>query len=603
MRQMAKGAVTALILAAGLSTAMQPVFAKETPAESADRIDPLTIGSFSGAFLAARTAEIDKDFTSATIYYKRALVLDPGNQDVEKSLFLGLIAQGEFDQALNYAEKLKLVRGVSRFSTIALGIDAMRKRDFKQADTLFSGNMESDLDQLVTGLLSAWAKLGTDAPKAALDTLDRLDGPPWFGLFVGYHRALIAEAAGLDDEARKSFEATLTNQDAGGAAPDTYLRAAEAYAGFLARKGEKDAALKVLDNADGFISGRLPILTLRNEVRDGKDIRKLVKNPAEGAGEAMYNIASALNQSGGEDFVRVYLQFARALNPTNDMILLQLASVAEQQQLPKEAIDLYSKISDRSPLKRAAELQIGLNLADLDQKDEAIKHLRLALEQDKTDMRAYLALGGVYSSQENYKAASEVYDEAVATLAAPERANWNIFYQRGIAYERLKQWDKAEPDFRKALELFPDQPQVLNYLGYSWIDMNRNLDEGLTMIKRAVELRPSDGYIIDSLGWAYYRLGRFPEAVTELERAVSLKPDDPVLNDHLGDAYWRVGRKLEATFQWSHAVDRKPTEVELPKIQEKLAKGLPDIEPPAAAKADEPKPQPATEQAAPDKKG
>jgi tetratricopeptide (TPR) repeat protein len=603
MPQMGKSALKALILAAGLSTAIQPALAKETPAESAKRIDPLTISSFSGAFLAARTAEIDKDFTSATIYYKRALTLDPGNQDVEKSLFLGLIAQGDFDQALKYAEKLKLVRGVSRFSTIAMGIDAMRKRDFAKADTLFSGNLESDLDQLVTGLLSAWSKLGTDAPKAALDTLDRLDGPPWFALFVSYHRALIAEAAGMEDEARKAYEETLTNQDAGGAAPDTYLRAAEAYAGFLARKGEKDAALKVLDGADSFVSGRLPILSLRNDVRDGKDIRRLVKNPAEGAGEAMYNIASALNQSGGEDFVRVYLQFARALNPTNDMILLQLASVAEQQQLPKEAIDLYSKISARSPLKRAAELQIGLNLADLDQKDEAIKHLRLALEQDKTDMRAYLALGGVYSSQENYKAASEIYDEAAAALAAPERANWNIFYQRGIAYERLKQWDKAEPNFRKALELFPDQPQVLNYLGYSWIDMDRNLDEGLTMIKRAVELRPSDGYIIDSLGWAYYRLGRYPEAVTELERAVSLKPDDPVLNDHLGDAYWRVGRKLEATFQWSHAIDRKPSEVELPKIRDKLAKGLPDIAAPAAADADPAKPQQETEQPKPDDKG
>ena len=143
-------------------------------------------------------------------------------------------------------------------------------------------------------------------------------------------------------------------------------------------------------------------------------------------------------------------------------------------------------------------------------------------------------------------------------LKKPTNANWNLFYQRGIAYERLKEWPKAEPNFRKALELLPNQPQVLNYLGYSWVDMNTNLEEGLEMIKKAVELRPSDGYIVDSLGWAYYRLGRYDDAVRELERAVSLKPDDPVLNDHLGDAYWRVGRKLEATFQWSHARDMKP---------------------------------------------
>jgi tetratricopeptide (TPR) repeat protein len=597
MQQLRNGALGALVLLAGLSTALTPSFAKETAA--ADRIDPLSISSFSGAFLAARTAEIDKDFDSATLYYKRALTLDPDNRDVERSLFLGLLSKGDFQQSLKYAEKLKLERGVARFSSLALGVDAMRKRDYAKADQLFGGGIDSDLDRLVTGLLTGWAKLGRDAPKSALETLDKLDGPPWFSLFVSYHRALIAEAGGLDEEARRTFEDTLANQDAGGAAPDTYLRAAEAYAGFLARKGEKEAALKVLDTADTFVGGRIPILKLREQIQADQKVGKLFAAPADGAAEAMLNVAAALNQSGGEAFVRVYLQFAHALNPKSDMILLQLASIAEQQMLPEEAIALYGKISDASPIKRAAELQIGLNLADLKQYDEAIKHLRIALEQDKTDMRAYLALGGVYSGQENYKAASEVYDEAAASLSAPVRANWNIFYQRGIAYERLKQWDKAEPNFRKALELYPDQPQVLNYLGYSWVDMNRNLDEGLDMIKRAVELRPSDGYIVDSLGWAYYRLGRFEEAVTELERAVSLKPDDPVLNDHLGDAYWRVGRKLEATFQWSHAIDREPTEEELPKIREKLAKGLPDLPDPAAAKADPAAPAPVD----PDKKG
>ncbi len=601
MQLRSRNALQALVVAASLSSALVPAFAKQQA--EPDRIDPRSITTFSGAFLAARTAQIDKDFDSATIYYKRALALDPGNQEVERSLFLGLLATGDFDQAVRHAEKLKLVRGVSRFATIALGIDAMRQRDYAKADTLFSGNVESDLDQLVTGLLSAWAKAGKNEPKEALKALDDLDGPPWFSLFVKYHRALIAEHGKLDDEARKTFAETVGNQEAGGAAPDTYLRAVEAYAIFLARKGERDAALKVLDDADRFIPGRLPILSLRGDIRDGKEIRRLVRQPSEGAGEAMYNIAAALNQSGGEDFVRVYLQFALALSPGNDMILLQLAGIAEQQQLPREAIDLYSRISKTSALKRAAELQIGLNLADLDQKDEAIEHLRIALEEDKSDMRAYLALGGVYASQENWRSASEVYDEAAKALASPARANWNIFYQRGISYERLKEWDKAEPNFRKALELYPDQPQVLNYLGYSWVDMNINLDEGLKMIQRAVELRPSDGYIVDSLGWAYYRLGRYDDAVTELERAVSLKPDDPVLNDHLGDAYWRVGRRLEATFQWNHAIDRKPTEQELPKIREKLAKGLPDIADPAAAKADPSKPDAPDAAPKPDEKG
>jgi Flp pilus assembly protein TadD len=157
-----------------------------------------------------------------------------------------------------------------------------------------------------------------------------------------------------------------------------------------------------------------------------------------------------------------------------------------------------------------------------------------------------------------------------------------IYYFRGICFERAKQWPKAEADLKKSLELFPDQPHVLNYLGYSWIDQGVNLDEGMRMIKRAVEQRADDGYIVDSLGWAYYRLGNMDEAVKHLERAIELKPEDPTINDHLGDAYWRVGRELEARFQWSHARDLKPEPEDLIKIEQKLKSGFPDDTAPGA---------------------
>src|SRR5213078_2154909 len=145
---------------------------------------------------------------------------------------------------------------------------------------------------------------------------------------------------------------------------------------------------------------------------------------------------------------------------------------------------------------------------------------------------------------------------------------------RGICNERSKQWASAEGDFKRALELSPEQAHVLNYLGYSWIDQGVNLDEGMRMIRRAVEQRPDDGYIVDSLGWAYYRIHNYDEAVKQLERAVELKPEDPTINDHLGDAYWRVGRVLEARFQWSHARDLKPESEDLAKIESKLKSGL-----------------------------
>jgi Flp pilus assembly protein TadD len=161
-------------------------------------------------------------------------------------------------------------------------------------------------------------------------------------------------------------------------------------------------------------------------------------------------------------------------------------------------------------------------------------------------------------------------------IGTPTRANWSLFYYRGIGYERTKQWPKAEADFKKALELYPDQPSVLNYLGYSWVDQGVHLDDGMAMIKKAVDQRPDDGYIVDSLGWAHYKLGQYDDAVKQLERAVTLKPSDPTINDHLGDAYWRSGRKLEATFQWKHARDAKPEPDELEKINAKLKDGLKD---------------------------
>jgi Flp pilus assembly protein TadD len=190
-----------------------------------------------------------------------------------------------------------------------------------------------------------------------------------------------------------------------------------------------------------------------------------------------------------------------------------------------------------SPLRRISELQLGLNLANTGNIEEARKHLKASIVADPKDIRGYVAYGSLLSDAKEYDEMARNYDKAIEVIGQlPKRSDWSVFFQRGIAYERLNKWDQAEPNFKKALELYPDQPQVLNYLGYSWVDMNIHLDEGLNMIRKAVELRPDDGYIVDSLGWAYYRLNRFDDAVGELEHAVELKAADPTINDHLGDA-------------------------------------------------------------------
>lgn len=575
MRRNVKALLAGVAALTAVMAAAQPGSAKESPAE-------IKISTFSGAYLAGRVAESDNDLDSAIAYYKQALGFDPTDQSLQQSLMLALIARGRFDESLPYAEQLKQVPEVERVSRLALAVDTMRKGNFKQTEEWLKLTLESDLDRLITKLMSAWAKLGDKDAAGSLKALTDLRGPQWYRTFVGYHTALIAEAAGDKQKAEKAYSETMNDVAGGSAAPDAYLRSAEAYTGFLMRDGRKNEALAILDRADQFAANRLQLKILRDKINKGEPIAPTVPTAVDGASEVLLNLGLALNRGGSEPFVRLYLQLALALNPNNDFALMNLAEVDEQQEDPQGAINLYKRVPANSPFKRVAEMQLGLNLADLDRKDEAVSHLQKLLDADRKDMRAYMALGGVYGAKQDFRSAAKVYDEAVANLPLASRADWNIFYQRGIAYERLKEWPKAEPNFRRALQLFPDQPQVMNYLGYSWVDMNHNLEEGLDLIRKAVDLRPSDGYIVDSLGWAYYRLGRFDEAVTELERAVSLKPDDPVLNDHLGDAYWRVGRELEATFQWNHARDLKPEPDVLAGVQKKLKEGMPPLDKKAA---------------------
>ena len=315
---------------------------------------------------------------------------------------------------------------------------------------------------------------------------------------------------------------------------------------------------------------------------------RLVTSAQSGSAEALYGLGASLGRRGGEDLGLVYLQLSLYLAPNHPLALLSLADLYESLKKPEMAIKIYERIPSDSPLHRNAAIQMASDLDALDRGAEAEKQLEAIIAQDPKDLEAIMALGNVLRGHKKFAQCADVYSKGVALIGQPAKANWVMFYFRGICYERSKQWPKAEADLKNALELFPDQPHVLNYLGYSWIDQGLNLDQGMAMIKKAVQQRPDDGYIVDSLGWAYYRLGNYEDAVKQLDRAIELKPEDPTINDHLGDAYWRVGRRLEAKFQWAHARDLKPEPEELPKILAKLKDGLPDDTTSTAKAGDKP---------------
>lgn len=536
------------------------------------------VQTFSGSYLAARLAHSDRDLSNASVFYQKALEADPDNLHLLEQAFSLTLADGNFDEAIKFAEKLVEDDRLNQFARLALGVKALKERSYSGASSQFGKVLEGSSSELTATLLAAWSKLGAKKPKEALDLVDNLKGPEWYEVFKLFHGGLVSELAGQKDGAKSRLTAAY-ELDSGA------LRIVEAQARTLARNGDTDGAIKVLRGFDAQLPNHPLITRSLKELADGLVPGPLVKTPQEGAAEVLYGIGSAIarDRAGANELAAIYLQLALYLNPKADLARISLGSLYEQIGKHKKAIAVFGGVEAESPLKRNAEIQVGLNFDQLDKLEDARAHLRAIVDANPSDLEAVRALGSVLRTREKFKEASEVYTLGIDTIKNPTRAHWWLYYVRGITYERTKQWDKAEADFLKALDLQPGQALVLNYLGYSWVDMGLNLDRALKMIKTAVENRPTDGYIVDSLGWVYYRLGRFEEAVKQLERAVELKPDDPVINDHLGDAYWMVGRKLEASFQWSHARDLKPEAEELKKILRKLQVGLTE---PTTEKAD-----------------
>jgi len=537
--------------------------------------------STSGNYLAARHAGLQRDAEAAAGFYQGALRNDPRNPELLSRAFLSLVVAGEVDEAAKLAEQVLKVDRNDRIAQLVLGVRALKQKHYVTARTRIAQSVRGPITDLTATLLTGWAHAGAKQPRDAVQVIDRLAGPDWYAIFKHLHAGLILDSAGQ----RKSAGARLESAyklDA------SALRVVEAYGGWLSRNGGMERALELYQTFDAALPRHPMIQQDLGILRAGKPLPMLVTTPQAGAAEALYGLGAALGRRGGEDLGLIYLQLALYLVPEHPLALLSLADLYEAMKKPDLAIKTYEQIPESSPLRRNALIQLALNYDTLEKTDQAIKSLEKLIAERPDDLEAIMALGNVQRSRKQFAECGVTYGKALEAIGTPTRNNWPVLYSRGICFERAKQWPQAEADLRKALELFPDQPQVLNYLGYSWIDQGVNLDEGMAMIRRAVEQRPDDGYIVDSLGWAYYRLGNYEEAVKHLERAVELRPEDPTINDHLGDVYWRVGRQLEARFQWAHARDLKPEPDDLVKIEDKLRNGIKDAATAPAAEAEKP---------------
>jgi len=521
-----------------------------------------------GSYLAARHAGAERDSATAAAYYLNVLKLDPHNPDLLSRSFLSVLTDGDVEAAAKLAERVLEVDHNDRIARLVIGVRELKLKQYGPARQSFVQSVRGPVTDLAGAMLTAWALSGSGDTRPAIDTLDKLNGPDWYAIFKDLHAGLILDLANNKKDAGKRFAATYKNDP-------TALRTVEAYGRFLSRNGSKDDALKVYQD----FAKALPDHPIVNEeikqISEGQKLPPLVDSPQAGAAEALYGLGASIGRRGGEDLALIYLQLALYLEPSHGMALLSLGDLYEELKKPDLAIKAYERVPPNSPLARNAEIQLAVDLDSLDRTDEAKAKLQHVIAEHPKDTEAIIELGNILRGRKQFADCADVYSKAIDTIAQPDKSNWVMFYFRGICYERSHQWPSAEADMKKALELYPEQPLVLNYLGYSWVDQGVHLDDGMSMIRRSVEQRPDDGYIVDSLGWAYFRTGNYDEAVKNLERAVELKPEDPTINDHLGDAYWRVGRVLEAHFQWQQAKDLKPEPEDLPKIEDKLKNGLP----------------------------
>src|SRR5271167_1184550 len=538
--------------------------------------------TMSGSYLAARHASVERDANSAATFYRSALRTDPKNSELLDRAFISSLADGDIDEAVGLADRILAVDKSNRVARLVVGVRDLKAKKYPSAQLNINQSIRGPITDLVATLLSAWASYGAGDTKTAVANIDKLTGPEWYPLFKDMHAAMILELAGKDKDAGVRLERAYKLDD-------SMLRVADDYARWLSRNKDEAAATAIYDAFDKKLPRHPLVLEGLRDTKAGKKLSPLVDSPQAGAAEALYGIGATLTRRGGEDLALVYLQLALYLVPNHPLALLSLADLYESVKKPSMAIKVYERMPASSPLKRNAQIQLAIDLDAADRTEEAIKILKGVTADDPKDIEAVMALGNIERGRKKFADCVQTYSHGIDILPqATDKNTWVYYYYRGICEERSKQWSKAEADMRKALELQPEQPHVLNYLGDSWIDQGINLDEGMKMIKRAVDQRPDDGYIVDSLGWAYYRIGNFEDAVKNLERAIDLKPEDPTINDHLGDAYWRIGRTLEAKFQWAHARDLKPEPEDLPKIEAKIENGLPD-DTPSSASADKKK--------------
>ena len=519
--------------------------------------------SVSADYLRARHASYYSDYDIAAASYMRALRADPSNIALMEGAATAGLAAGDMEGAVTAARALRAAGSESQIAAMILMVEAAATGD--HAAIIAALEEGHRVGPLIDGLATAWAAIGSGQTGRAMDAFDAVAAARGLTDFGLYHKALALAHLG-DFEAA---EAIFAND---GRPLRLTRRGAEARVSILSQIGRQNDGIYLIDQLFG--ADLDPALArMRETLADGGAVPfTAVTDPAHGLAEAFYTVASALRGEAADGYTLLYTRAAEYLSAEHVDAILLSATLLDGLGRYELANETFGRVPRGHGAYHSAELGRAASLRRAGRPDAAIAVLESLAASYPRMPRVQIALADALRSQDEQDRAIAAYDRAVDLEEALGGASWRTLYARGISRERSGDWDGAQTDFRAALALRPDDPRILNYLGYGMIEQGGDLAEALALIEKAVAADPDSGYIVDSLGWAQYRLGLFDEAVTNLERAVELMAYDPTINDHLGDAYWMTGRVREAEFQWSRAMSLDPEDPQ--RVRRKLEVGL-----------------------------
>ncbi|WP_417249736.1 tetratricopeptide repeat protein [Celeribacter sp.] len=517
-----------------------------------------------GAYLATRQATFENDFTELSHYATRALVSAPKDPQLLEALIAANMSRGEFAGNVAQARALLAQEPSNQAASMSLITTQFAEGNYDAVLETYAAG--AAISPVVDEFVKSWALVGQGNIGAAFEGFDQaVKNEPAANFFAPYNNALAYTLVGDFETAEK-----LLAEDAVAQTRDSLLLRMQ----LLSQLERGNEALVLFDAMLGDTADP-ELISTRERLEAGERLPvTAISSAQDGLAEVFYAVALALTAGESDAFTLLYAQMALELRPDRAQYILLVGELLEKLENYELAAGVYAKMSSDDPNYHLAELGRARTLREAGREDAELEVLTQLSKNRPQIADVHVALGDALRRRDAHEEAVEAYTKAIDLVETPTRAQWPLFFTRGIAYERQGKWPKAEADLRKALELEPGQPSVLNYLGYSFLEMKINLDEAMDMIRRASNARPNDGYITDSLAWGLYRLGRYEEALPPMERAVELMPVDPIVNDHLGDVYWAVGREREARFQWQRAMSFDPEEKDAERIRRKLDIGL-----------------------------